>query len=238
MSDMPNHKTDSNNYGPFSSDYIGHNYNYPDGDYNTRNKIIKEHELYQKGLLWTLANHSRVLPAVREYFNKWGLPKDEFEDNGYWASQLYIRESRRMIGDYVMTQKNCTSELVANQSIGMGAYGMDSHNVQRYIDKNGFVKNEGNLEVIVPSPYPISYYAITPKKSECSNLLVPVCLSASHIGYGSIRMEPVFMVLGQSAAIAASIAIDQKCSVQKVPYQELKINLLKEHEILQLSDIK
>lgn len=238
MSDMPNRKTDSNNKGPFSSDYIGHNYDYPEGDYETRSKIVVEHEVYQKGLLWTLGNHPRVPSDIRQYFNNWGLPKDEFRDKGHWTPQLYIREARRMISDFVMTQSQCTSDLIAEQSIGMGAYGIDSHHTQRYIDENGFVKNEGDVEVVVPSPYPINYYAITPKESECSNLLVPVCLSASHIAYGSIRMEPVFMILGQSAAIAASIAIDQKCTVQTVSYQELKNNLLKEGQILQLSNIK
>ena len=235
MSDMPNRKTDSNNKGPLSSDYIGKNYAYPEADYETRDKIIKEHEIYQKGLLWTLSNHPRIPEDIRRYFSKWGLPKDEFRDNGHWSPQLYIREARRMVSDYVMTQHNCTSDSIAGQSIGMGAYNMDSHHTQRYIDKKGFVKNEGDVEVKIPSPYPVSYRAITPKASECKNLLVPVCLSASHIAYGSIRMEPVFMVLGQSAAVAASIAIYKGCAVQEVPYEELKINLLKKGQILHVT---
>ena len=234
MSDMPNNKTDSNNKGPVSSDYIGCNYQYPEGNYETREAIAKAHEIYQKGLLWTLSNHPRIPEEIREYFSKWGLPLDEFEDNGHWPSQLYIREARRMLGDFVMTQDNCTLESIAEQSIGMGAYGMDSHHVQRYIDENGYVKNEGDVEVRVSAPYPISYRAIVPKISECTNLLVPVCLSASHIAYGSIRMEPVFMILGHSASIAACMAIDKNCHIQDLPYEELKNNLLENGQILHI----
>ena len=238
MSDIPNNKTDSNNKGPFSSDFIGHNYNYPEGDYEARRKIIKAHEIYQKGLLWTLSNHLRVPLDIRQYFSNWGLAKDEFKDNGNWTPQLYIRESRRMISDVIMTQHHCEGRIIAGESIGMGAYGMDSHHTQRYLDVNGFVKNEGDVEVHVPYPYPISYSSITPKKSECVNLFVPVCLAASHIAFGSIRMEPVFMVLGQSAAVAACMAIDLKCNVQDVPYLELEKKLLDMGQILQLPDVK
>jgi hypothetical protein len=233
MSKMPNRKTDSNNKGPVSSDYIGRNYSYPEGDYQTRERIIKAHENYQKGLLWTLANHPRIPENIRSEYRKWGLPKDEFTENGHWTPQLYIREARRMVSDFVMTEQHCTQKTIsADQSVGMGAYTMDSHHMQRYIDNNGFVKNEGDVEVGGFGPYPISYKSIIPKAEEITNLLVPVCLSASHIAFGSIRMEPVFMILGQSAATAASLAIDEKVSVQKVPYSKLKQEMLKDKQIL------
>ena len=235
MSEMPNRKTDSNNRGPFSSDYIGKNYDYPDGDYDTREKIIKLHELYQKGFLWTLANHPRIPEEIRKEFGRWGLPKDEFINNGHWTPQLYIREARRMVSDFVMTQQHCTQvSVAAGQSVGMGAYTMDSHHVQRYVNDKGFVKNEGDVEVGGFSPYPISYKAIVPKKSECSNLLVPVCLSASHIAFGSIRMEPVFMVLGQSAATAACLAIDADKDVQDLDYDIIRQKLISDKQILEL----
>jgi len=233
MTKMPNGKTDSNNKGPFSSDFIGKNYNYPDGDYKTREEIIKAHEIYQKGLLWTLANHPRIPQEIREEYSTWGLPKDEFTDNGHWTPQLYIREARRMVSDFVMTEHHCTQDsITAEQSVGMGAYTMDSHHTQRYITEEGFVKNEGDVEVGGFAPYPISYKALVPKESECNNLLVPVCLSASHIAFGSIRMEPVFMVLGQSAALAACLAIDDQVSVQDIDYYKLKAVLLSKGQVL------
>lgn len=233
MSLMPNGKTDSNNKGPFSSDYIGKNYDYPEGDYKTRYEIIKSHEIYQKGLLWTLANHTRVPKKIREEYAKWGLPKDEFINNGHWTPQLYIREARRMLSDFVMTEHHCTQDsITAEQAVGMGAYTMDSHHTQRYITKEGFVKNEGDVEVGGFAPYPISYKALVPKKSECTNLVVPVCLSATHMAFGSIRMEPVFMVLGQSAAVAACMAINDKIPVQDVDYNELKEILLSKGQVL------
>ena len=229
---ISNKKTDSNNEGPFSTDFIGQNYHYPNADYETREKIIKDHENYQKGLLWTLANHTRIPDSIRRIYKQWGLPKDEFQNNGHWPPQLYIREARRMVSDFVMTQNHCTQDSVVTQSIGMGAYTMDSHHVQRYVDKNGWVKNEGDVQVGGFGPYPISYRAIIPKETECTNLLVPVCLSANHISYGSIRMEPVFMILGQSAATAACIAIDTGQTVQGVNYDLLKKRLLADKQIL------
>lgn len=233
MSMMPNHKTDSNNKGPVSSDYIGRNFEYPEGDYEARERIIKEHEVYQKGLLWTLGNHPRIPEDIRAEFSTWGLPKDEFVENGHWTPQLYIREARRMVSDFVMTEMHCKQNPeAAKESIGMGAYTMDSHHMQRYVTADGFVKNEGDVEVGGFKPYPISYKAIVPKEEECTNLLVPVCLSASHIAFGSIRMEPVFMILGQSAATAASIAIDKKIGVQDISYTDLEKILIAEGQIL------
>jgi hypothetical protein len=229
---MPNRKTDINNKHGFSSDNIGANYGYPDGDYAVRKKIIAEHISYQKGLMWTLANHPRVPEKVRKEVSQWGLAKDEFVDNGNWPYQLYVREARRMVSDYVMTEQNCRGRRIASDSIGLGAYGMDSHNTQRYVDEQGHVRNEGDIQVRVAGPYPVSYRSIVPKAEECSNLLVPVCLSASHIAFGSIRMEPVFMTLGQSAASAACLAIDDDVSVQQLDYGKLRKRLLSDGQIL------
>lgn len=229
---MPNRKTDSNNKYGFSTDYIGKNYDYPEATYAEREKIIEDHRNYQMGLMWTLANHPRIPKEVREEASKWGTSKDEFERQDGWQQQLYIREARRMISTYVMTQKNCEALVVAEDPIGLAAYGMDSHNVQRYVDANGYVQNEGNVEAHGFKPYPISYRSLVPKKEECTNLIVPVCVSATHIAFGSIRMEPVFMVLGQSAATAAALAIDANTDVQEVPYPELREALLKDGQRL------
>lgn len=229
---MPNHKTDSNNKFGFSTDYIGRNYEYPEASYEERDRIVEEHRKYQMGLMWTLANHPRIPVEVREEASKWGTTKDEFERVDGWQQQLYIREARRMVSDYVMTQQNCEALTVAENPIGLAAYGMDSHHVQRYVDANGFVQNEGNVEAHGFKPYPISYKSIVPKKEECENLIVPVCLSATHIAFGSIRMEPVFMVLGQSAATAASLSVDLNAPVQDIPYQRLQGILLKDKQRL------
>lgn len=223
---MPNNKTDINNRGGFSTDMIGMNYEYPDGDYETKKRIINDHEVYTKGLLYFFGNDARVPKPLREEMLKWGYPKDEYTDNGNWSPQLYIREARRLIGSYVMTQANCEGKEQVTDGVGMAAYTMDSHNCQRLVI-DGQVKNEGNVEVGGFDPYPISYRAIIPKPAECVNLLVPVCLSATHIAYGSIRMEPVFMVLAQSAANAAVMAIDQKIGVNEVDVKKLKEELIR-----------
>ncbi len=229
---MPNRKTDTNNRGAFSTDNIGMNYDYPDGDYATREKIWQDHVTYQLGLMWFLANDPRVPEQQRKVANQWGLAKDEFQDTDNWPHQLYVREARRMISDYVMTEHNCRGREVASDPVGLGAYGMDSHNTQRWI-KDGHASNEGDVQVRVPKPYGISYRSIVPKAAQCSNLLVPVCLSASHIGFGSIRMEPVFMVLGQSAATAACQAIDRRQAVQEVDYAKLRERLLADKQVLE-----
>ncbi|GAB3959715.1 FAD-dependent oxidoreductase [Spirosoma harenae] len=227
-SGMPNKKTDINNRNGFSTDMIGMNHDYADGSYEKRAQIIRDHELYTKSLLYFFGHDSRVPEELRQSMLKWGYPKDEYTDNGNWSPQLYVREARRMVGSYVMTQANCQEKEVVTDGVGMAAYQMDSHNIQRIvIEKDGkkIAKNEGNVEVGGLSPYPISYRALIPKESECQNLLVPVCLSASHIAYGSIRMEPVFMVLGQSTALAAAMAIDGKTSVQKIDVAKLQQKL-------------
>ena len=228
---MPNGKTDTNNNGAFSTDNIGMNYDYPDGDYATREEIFQEHVTYQQGMMWFLANDPRVPEEVRQHVSNWGLCKDEFQETGGWSHQMYVREARRMISDYVMTQHNCQGRATAPDSVGLAAYGMDSHNTQRYV-KDGHAINEGDVQVHGFSPYPISYRSIIPKKRECSNLLVPVCVSSTHISYGSIRMEPVFMVLGQSAATAASLAIDARVDVQDVDIPRLQERLTRDRQIL------
>ncbi|MCA1963877.1 MAG: FAD-dependent oxidoreductase [Prosthecobacter sp.] len=228
---MPNRKTDTNNNFAVSTDFIGMNWDYPEADYETRAKIWKAHEDWQKGLMWTYAYHPRVPEKIREAFQKLGLAKDEFLDNDNWPRQLYVREARRMISDYVMTEKNCRRQEVVPDSVGMGAYNMDSHNIQRYVTKEGYVRNEGDVQV-GSRPYPISYRSIRPKATECTNLLVPICLSASHIAYGSIRMEPVFMVLGQSAATAAVHAIEQGATLQTIDVTRLQARLLQDGQVL------
>lgn len=232
-SSMPNRKTDTNNRRGFSTDFIGQNYDYPEASYEERERIIEAHREYQQGLMWTLAYHPRIPEKVRNTISKWGTCKDEYEDGvDGWQQQLYIREARRMQSDYVMTQKNCEGIDNVEDPVGMGAYGMDSHHIQRYVDINGFVQNEGNVEAPVQSPYPISYRSIVPKKEESKNLLVPICVSSTHIAFGSIRMEPVFMVLGQSAATAACIAIDKKQAIQDIDYSLLQSILLSDKQIL------
>lgn len=225
---MPNQKTDINNNGPFSTDMIGMNYDFPEGSYKRRAEIQRQHELYTKGLLYFIGHDPRMRPDIQAEMRKLGYPKDEYTDSGNWSTQLYVREARRMIGDYVMTQSNCQGQSVVTDGVGMAAFTMDSHNCQRIvIEKNGLkmVKNEGDVQVGGFPPYPISYRCLIPKENECKNLLVPVCLSATHIAYGSIRMEPVFMVLAQSSAVAASMAIDGKTSVQAIDVKKLQAEL-------------
>lgn len=230
---IPNRKTDTNNHGPMSTDNIGMNYDYPDASYERRREIIAEHESYQKGWLYFVANDPRVPEAVRKEMNTWGLAADEFMDNGNWPHQLYIREARRMVGQYVMTENELQKRRPTPMSVGMGSYSIDSHNIQRYITPEGNVQNEGDIGVSTGGPYEIAYGSLVPKKSECQNLMVPVCVSSSHIAFGSIRMEPVFMILGQSAATAAVMAIDQSIPVQEVPYDRLRKRLLKDGQVLQ-----
>jgi len=229
---LPNKKTDTNNHGAFSSDFIGMNYDYPEADYQRREEIIKQHYDYQAGLLWFVANDPRVPDAIRTKMASYGLAKDEFKDNNHWPHQIYVRESRRMIGDYITTEHDVMQRIETPESIGMGSYHIDSHNTQRYVTSVGYVQNEGDIGVKPPGPYRISYGSIVPKKEECTNLFVPVCVSSSHIAYGSIRMEPVFMILGQSAAVAACLAIDEKCAIQDVSYNQLKKLLENKNQIL------
>ncbi len=229
---IPNGKTDTNNHGPFSTDNIGRNWDYPEASYARRKAIEQEHAQYQQGWLYFIANDPRVPEDVRTEMAKWGLAKDEFKGSGNWPHQMYIREARRMTGQSVMTENELLKKRATPESVGMGSYGMDSHNIQRYITPEGYVQNEGDIGVSTNGPYQISYGSIVPKRGQVANLLVPVCLSSSHIAYGSIRMEPVFMILGQSAATAAVMAIEKNLAVQEVSYAELKARLEKDGQVL------
>ena len=229
---VPNLKTDTNNHGPMSTDNIGMNYDYPDASYERRKEILQEHRTYQQGWLYFVANDPRVPKDVQAKMQEWGLPRDEFVDNGGWPHQIYVREARRMIGNFVMTENELMKKRTTPDSVGMGSYTIDSHNVQRYVTPDGFVQNEGDIGVGI-RPYPIAYGAMVPKKSQCENLFTTICVSSSHIAYGSIRMEPVFMILGQSAATAAAIAIDGRLTVQDVPYALLRERLAKEGQVLE-----
>jgi hypothetical protein len=230
---IPNQKTDVNNHGPFSFDNIGMNYDYPEATYERRKEIIDEHITYQKGLLFFIANDPRVPADTREEMKKWGYSKDEFAENGYWPFNIYVREARRMTGEYIMTENDVLSKRIVPHSIGMGSYNLDSHNTQRYIKPDGFVDNEGDVELPTGKPYMIDLGSILPKKEDCSNLLVPVCVSSSHIAFGSIRMEPVFMILGQSAGTVASMALEKKLPIHDISYEEIKKKLLEDGQVLE-----
>jgi len=232
---IPNHKTDTNNHGPMSTDNIGFNYDYPEASYQRRREILREHTTYQQGWLYFIANDPRVPADVQSEMRRWGLAKDEFTDNGNWPHQIYVREARRMIGAYVMTENELLKRRPTPDSVGMGSYTIDSHNVQRYITPEGNVQNEGDIGVPARGPYEIAYGSLVPKRDQCENLLVPVCVSSSHIAFGSIRMEPVFMILAQSGATAAAMAIDDDLAVQDVPYAKLRERLIEDGQILEYS---
>ncbi len=223
---MPNGKTDTNNNGAFSTDNIGRNHEWPEASYGRREEIFQDHVTYQMGLLYFLQNDPDLPDFVREDMRPWGLAADEFIRTGGWPHALYVREARRMVSDCVMTEHHAVGRHVEHDSIGLAAYQMDSHSCRRIV-RGGRVHNEGNVEISGFCPYGISYRAICPKENECTNLLVPWCLSASHIVFGSIRMEPVGMVLGQSAALAITLALRHACPVQQVSIPELQ-KLLRE----------
>jgi len=232
VSPVPNHKTDSNNEGGISTDFIGRNYDYPTADYTKREAIARAHADWQLGLIWSLQNSPRVPEEVRRKYAKWGLPKDEFADNGHWPYALYVREARRMIGDYVLTENILTGNNPVARPVAVGSYNMDSHNVQRLVGSDGFVHNEGDVQKPVKHPYAIDYGVLLPKRTECTNLLVPFCISATHIAFGSVRMESVFMALGQASADAAAIALKENIAVQDVPYPELQAKLKAEGQVI------
>jgi hypothetical protein len=233
---VPNGKTDTNNNGPFSTDHIGANWDYPDGKAETRAKIRQDHLDYTQGFLWFLANDPRVPEALHKEINSWGRAKGEFADSGGWPHQLYVREARRMIGGYVMTQADIMEKRSKDDSVGLGSYNTDSHHVQRIAGPDGFVLNEGDFQVPV-KPYAIPYRSLVPKIGECRNLLVPVCCSASHVAYGTIRMEPVYMILGQASGVAAALAVDAKTSVQAVPAHKLQARLKTQKAVLSPDEI-
>jgi hypothetical protein len=215
VSGMPNHKTDINSLAGQSTDFHMANWRYPDADYAERARIWKEHEDYTRGLVYFLGHDDAVPESIRREMLSYGWPKDEYQDNGGFTTELYVREARRMIGEYVMTEHDCLSHRTIGDGVAYGSYNMDSHHTQTAI-VGGMVKNEGEVTAHLDRAYPISYRALTPKRAQCVNLIAPVCLSASHIAYGSIRMEPVFMALGQAAGMAAAMAIDSRSSVQEI----------------------
>lgn len=223
---------DCNSAGPVSTDFIGGSNDWPEADYGTREKIFQAHVTYQQGMMWFLANDPEVPEHLRAHVRTFGLPRDQFEETDGWPHELYVREGRRMVSDYVMTEHNCVGRVVAEDSVGLASYTMDSHHTSRVVI-DGVVKAEGNVEKWTPKPYPVSYRAIVPRASECTNLLVPVCLSSTHIAYGSIRMEPVFMILGQSAATAAALALEAEIDVQEVDYATLRTRLLADGQVLE-----
>lgn len=235
LGELPNGKTDTNNAGPISTDFIGGNWDYPEADYARREQIKEEHKRYIQGFLYFLANDPSVPATLQADTRKWGLAKDEFTDTGNWPHQIYVREARRMIGSYVMTQADLQTERFKEDSIGMGSYNSDSHHVQRYATPEGTVLNEGGMEVPV-QPYQIPYRSITPKEAECRNLLVPVCLSASHVAFSSLRMEPQFMIMGEAAGLAASLAVRASSAVQGIDLSQLQSLLRARQQVLGLAD--
>jgi hypothetical protein len=231
ISPIPNQKADMNNQGAFSTDYIGKSWEYPNASYARRAEIWRDHEEYTKGFFWFLAHDPRVPPELQKEANSWGLAKDEFTDNQNFPNQLYIREARRMVGEYVISQKDIQTELTKPDAIGMGSYNSDSHNVQRVVNADGFVRNEGDMQVPV-QPYQIPYRVLTPKRAEAENLLVPVCFSATHVAYSTLRMEPQYMILGQAAGVAASMAIRRNAAVQAIDTAALAKTLVDHGAIL------
>src|SRR5262245_1978790 len=231
VSTMPNGKTDMNNNGAFSTDYIGMNYTYPTNSYVARALMDKEHLEYIQGLIQYLATSAHSPGNLRTQMLSWGPCKDEWTETGGYSPQIYVREARRMVSDYMMTQADCLSTRVANDSVCLGSYNMDSHNCQRIV-KNGFAINEGDVQVGSPTPYPISYRSIVPRVGECENLFVTFAISATHIAFGSTRMEPVFMMASQSAATAAAFAINDNVPVQQVNYSKLALQLQADAQLL------
>jgi hypothetical protein len=227
VANIPNRKADFNNRGAFSTDYIGKNYDYPEGNYKRRAEIWQEHVDYVQGYFYFLANDARVPRALQAEVRQWGLPKDEYTDTAHWPHQLYVREARRMVGEYVVVQKDLQTDLKKTDVIGMGSYNSDSHNIQRIVNEKGFAENEGDMQVAV-QPYQIPYRVMVPKTGESENLLVPVCFSASHVAYSSLRMEPQYMIIGHAAGVAAHLAIRDRVPVQKVRVVELQQLLRKE----------
>lgn len=232
---IPNQKADFNNNGPVSTDYIGHSWKYPDASYAERAAIWQDHLLYTQSFVYFLSHDASVPLSLRNELNQWGLPKDEFADTGHWPNQLYIREARRMIGEYVMRQSDLQTNRTKPDTIGMGSYNSDSHNIQRIAMPDGTVRNEGDVQVPV-QPYEIPYRIMLPRRSESENLLVPVCLSASHAAYSSVRMEPQYMIIGQAAGIAAALAIANRTAIQDIPIDQLQQKLRSDGAVLHMSD--
>ena len=233
---LPNRKTDSNSGSEFGSDYFGMSWDWADGDYALREKRWQQHKTYIQGMLWFFGHDERCPEPVRREMQRWGLAKDEFIDTGHWPFQLYVREARRMVSDYVMTEHDARGKRQVEDSVALASYHSDSHGVTLYVDEEGRLCREKGFFVST-GIFQISYRAIRPRAAECTNLLVPMCLSSSHAAYGPTRMEPVFMMLGHSAGTAASLALDRGVSVQDLPYPELRSRLLAEQQILDRSSL-
>ena len=229
---MPNRKTNSNMGSEFGSDYIGRSWEWAEADYAEREAIWQEHKIYTQGLLWFLAYDERCPEAVRREFQNWGLARDEFTESGNWPFQLYVREARRMVSDYVMTEHDARGARVAEDPVALASFSSNSHSVTIYVDENGRLCRDPGF-FLRTGVFPISYRSIRPRRGEADNLLVPMCLSASHAAYGPVRMEPVFMMLGQAAGTAASLAIDDNVSVQDLAYAKLRERLLADRAILE-----
>jgi len=234
---VPNRKTDSNCGSEFGTDMFGASYGWAEAGYAERDRIFQQHKDYTLGLLWFLGHDERLPVEVRTEMQRWGLPKDEFADTGHFPHQMYVREARRMISDYVVTEHDAYARSVADDSVALASYPLDSHGVTLYVDENGVLNRERGFFMGGTKPFPISYRALRPRAAECENLLVLSCLSASHAAYGSVRMEPVFMMLGHAAGAAAGIAVDQNATVQNVPYATLRERLLAEKQILERKSV-
>jgi hypothetical protein len=229
---IPNHKADINNQGAFSTDYIGGSWDYPNGSYARRAEIWQAHVDYTKGYFYFLAHDPRVPKSLQAEVNQWGLAKDEFRDTANWPNQLYIREARRMVGDFVMTQKDLQTDLTKPDPIGMGSYNSDSHNLQRIVNAEGNVQNEGDMQVAV-KPYQIPFRVMLPKRAQATNVVVPVCFSASHVAYSSVRMEPQYMIIGQAAGVVAAMALRDNKAVQDVDSQQLTARLKEQGTVME-----
>jgi hypothetical protein len=239
IDEMPNGKTDSNSGGGMSFDFVGGNFsiaggwNYSEAGYEQRRQILRAHVGYMQGVLWTIMNHPRISETDRQKWLRYGLAKDEFTDNGHWPYQLYVREARRMCGVSVMTQHHVDRRdgYEVTDSIGLGSYSIDSHTIRRVVI-DGNIHGEGGFYFYRDQPYPISYGSIVPGHKDVQNLLVPVTLSATHVAFGSIRMEPTYMILGQSAGTAAALAAQTQCAVQDISYAQLSSQLRADAQVL------
>lgn len=230
-------KADLNAQGLFSTDYPGGNMGYLEGDAITRERIWKDHVNYVQGFLWFLGNDERVPQKLRDETNSWGLCRDEFTDNGHWPYALYVREGRRMVGDFVLTQKDLQRQIFKPDTVAMGSFVIDCHIVQRIEAEDGTVVDEGSFQDAPAKPYQIPYRSIVPKRGTCGNLLVPVCLSASHIATCSLRMEPVYMALGHASGLAAAMAVKEGKEVQEINVKTLQDRLRAQKAVLELPNL-
>jgi len=233
LTPMPNRKTDTNNRNLFSTDYVGRSHSWAEASYAEREKLWQEHKDYTQGLFWFLAHDPHVPESVRREVGRWGLARDEFAGSGHWPFQLYVREARRLLGDYVVTEHDCRRKTTVVDPVALASYAMDSHVVGHFVDEQQRLRVEGTFFETIRA-FPISFRALLPRRTEASNLLVLVCLSASHAAYGSVRMEPVFMMLGQSAATAAMLALQHNQPLHDLSFAELRSRLVADGQVVSL----